>query len=318
MSRPSYYWLIDQLELYKPVQWESGRLNIAHTVLSKRKLNELVTKKFVNGWDDPRLFTIMGLKRRGITPESINAFVRCLGVTLANTTVLPSRLDYFVRNHLNETCSRFYMVLKPLLINITNLDDSFELECEVMNFQKDESKGKRNLKFQNKLWIDKGDFKEVGHDNYFRLSVGKAIGLLNVPFPIKCTSVNKDKNGNIISIDAEYVNEPKFEKPKVYIQWVSFKNALKVQARLFENLFIHQNPSNSDEVPGGWLSDINPASLTTVTGLIEPSIKILEKGGVFQAVRIGYFCIDKDSDFENDSIVLNRTVTLKEDSKKDK
>lgn len=324
MSRESYYWLVDALELYKPVQWESGRLKIAHTVMSKRKLNKLVTDGHVNGWDDPRLYTLASLRRRGFTPESINAFVRELGVTTANTTVLPYRLEHYVRTHLNEICPRLYLILEPLLINITNLPNDYFITLKVPNKPRDESMGERDMIFTNQIYIDSSDFREsdMTDPNYFRLSIGKTVGLLNVPFPIKATKVNKDSKGKILSVDAEYLNSPEisFEKPKTYIQWISNSpknnSPVKVKARLVSNLFIHLNPSSETEVPGGWLTDLNPDSMKIVDGIIEREILNFKIEDKFQGVRIGYFCIDPDTDFLKGDIVINRTVTLKEDSKK--
>jgi glutaminyl-tRNA synthetase len=322
MSRESYYWLVDALELYKPVQWESGRLTIAHTVMSKRKLNKLVTDGLVNGWDDPRLYTLASLRRRGFTPESINAFVRELGVTTANTTVLPYRLEHYVRTHLNEIAPRLFVVLDPLLVNITNLAPAYVMSLKIPNKPKDDSMGERDAVFTQQIYIDRSDFREVDEDNYFRLAPGKSVGLLNVPFPIKATKINKDAAGKIVSIDAVYEDTGDFVKPKTYIQWIANSAAhnspVNVQVRLINNLFIHANPSSAEEVPGGWLSDINPDSMQIVPGMVEPAILNMKKEDKFQGLRIGYFCVDTDSDIEKGDIVINRTVTLKEDSKKDK
>lgn len=322
MSRESYYWLVDALELYKPVQWESGRLTIAHTVMSKRKLNQLVTEGIVNGWDDPRMYTLASLKRRGFTPESINAFVRELGVTTANTTVLPYRLEHYVRDHLNQIAPRLFLILDPLVVNITNLPSDYLLELKVPNKPKDESLGDRTLVFTNQIYIDRSDFREVDESNYFRLAPGKTVGLLNVPFPIRATAIHIDSMGNVISVDAEYMDE-NCAKPKTYIQWIAHspahKSPVHLEVRLVSNLFLHANPSSKEDVPDGWLSDINPESMEIIkTAIVDTGILSMKIEDKFQGVRLGYFCLDSDSVLDKGKIVINRTVTLKEDSKKNK
>lgn len=327
LSRESYYWLVDALELYKPVQWEYGRLNIGYTVLSKRKLNKLVTDKYVDGWDDPRLFTLSGIRRRGYTPESINAFVRDLGVTTAVTTINPNRLENYIRSHLNETAPRYMVIVDPIKVTIKNLPaDHFE-EFEVPFKPKDERLGSRKIPFTNEVYIDKSDFKIEDDPNFFRLTLGKTVGLLNVPFPIKAIDVKKDSSGEIIEIIAEYVKEENgkpAKKPKAYIQWVSTttKNGYKptnLEIRLYSTLFLHENPQDERQVPEGWLTDLNPNSIEIKTNSIgESAMKLLKVEDKIQALRTCYLCVDKDTvNHKDGTIVLNRTATLKEDSKKD-
>lgn len=317
MSRESYYWLVDALEIYRPVQWESGRLNIGHTVLSKRKLNKLVTDGLVQGWDDPRLHTLASLKRRGFTPESINAFARELGVTTANSTVSPERLDNYVREHLNQVAPRLFMLLEPLKLTITNIPLEFSLPVVLQNQANDVSKGNRTLLFTKTVYIDSCDFREEPDSNFYRLSPGKIVGLLQVPFPIKATKVIK-KDGIVVEVEAEYMVDSTL-RPKTYIQWIGSTSFSLCEARLVSKLFVHANPDNKEDVPGGWLSDFNPDSLKIVKGcMVDSGIHDFKIGGTFQAVRIGYFCIDIDSDLDSNRIILNRTVTLKEDSKKNK
>ncbi|KAK5670725.1 Glutaminyl-tRNA synthetase [Batrachochytrium dendrobatidis] len=325
LSRESYYWLVDALEIYKPVQWEYGRLNITNTVMSKRKLNQLVTEGLVEGWDDPRLYTLAALRRRGFTPESINAFVRDVGVTTANTTMNADRLEGYLRDHLNQTVSRLFVILDPVKVTLTNVSDDMIEEIEVANKPKDATLGSRVLPFTKTVYIDRSDFREKDESGeFYRLVLGKSVGLLNVPFPIQATEVVKDPStGKIIEIKAVYEKDGISSRPKAYIQWVGVspkhQSPVHVTARLYEKLFLHANPQSKEEVPGGWLSDLNPDSLQIVEGAMADigilNTKIEDK---FQAVRVAYFCVDRNSDFKTGKIVLNRTVGLKEDNKKDK
>jgi len=317
LSRESYYWLCDVLEVYKPVQWEYGRLKLTNTVLSKRKLNKLVTDGHVAGWDDPRLHTLDALRRRGFTPEAINAFVRELGVTTSNTTIEMSRLEGYVRDHLNEICPRLQVVLDPIRINITNLGHGHIEELVVPNKPKDDSMGTRIVPFGREIYIDASDFREESDPDFFRLTVGGSVGLLYVPFPIRCTGLIKDSTGKILEVQAVYESEG-FSKPKTYIQWIgaSSRHAspVPVEIRLYDSLFNHSDPDNKELVPGGWLSDLNPNSLEIKKGLAEVGVRGVKAGEKFQFVRVGYFCVDNDS--ADGNIVFNRTVGLKEDSKK--
>jgi glutaminyl-tRNA synthetase len=312
LSRESYYWLVDALELYKPVQWEYGRLSLTNTLLSKRKLNKLVTDGFVAGWDDPRLPTIAGFRRRGFTPQAVNAFVREMGVTTANATINVDRLEHYVRMHLNQVAPRVFMLMDPLLVKITNVPDNFALECTIPAKFANSSKD-RTISLKKHIYIDSSDFREDEDPNFFRLTPGKSVGLLHTPFPITCTKVNKDASGKVTSIEVKY-DEGSKAKPKTYIQWLN-DDAITVETRSYGKLFVHENPQSKEQVPEGWLSDLNPESLVVSNqSMVEPFLNSETVGYTFQAVRVGYFCIDKDSTPE--AVVLNRTVTLKEDSKK--
>ena len=320
-SRASYYWLVDALEIYKPVQWEYGRLNLTNTVLSKRKLHTLVEEKYVSGWDDPRLYTLSALRRRGFTPEAINAFVRELGVTTSNTTIDVERLETYVRDHLNEVAPRYMLLLDPIKVVITNLPETHLEMVTMANKPRDPSMGSHDIPFTRTIYIDASDFRPENDDpNFYRLSVGKSVGLLHVPHPITANSVSKDPKTGETVIMAHYENGPNAPKPKTYIQWVahapSHGSPMPIEVRLYSNLFIHANPMSKEEVPGGWLSDINPDSLRVVKGFGEIGLKSLKAEDKFQAVRVGYFCVDSDSNTMDNQLVLNRTVTLKEDSKK--
>ncbi|RKO85823.1 tRNA synthetases class I, catalytic domain-containing protein, partial [Blyttiomyces helicus] len=300
LSRESYYWLVDALELYKPVQWEYGRLSIANTVLSKRKLNKLVTDGHVSGWDDPRLYTLSGIRRRGFTPEAINAFVRDIGVTTSNTVMRVERLEKYIRDHLNDVAPRLMMLLEPIKVTLTNLDESYLEEFVVANKPRDDSMGTHKVPFTRTLYIDSSDFREQDEPNFYRLALGKTVGLLNVPHPITATSIVRDPaTGNITEILAKYENLPDSPtRAKTYIQWVGdsprHRSPVRVEARLYGNLFIHENPSDN---PGGWLADLNPESLVVVKGaMAEVGIRERAVEDKFQAVRVGYFCVDRDSD----------------------
>lgn len=323
LSRESYYWLVDALELYKPVQWEYGRLNLAYTVMSKRKLKKLVEEKYVSGWDDPRLPTMAAIRRRGFTPEAINAFVRDLGVTTATTIIHPERLENVVREHLNDVAPRLMVILEPLKITITNLPENHLEELTIPNKPRDDSMGSHIVPFTRTVYIDRSDFREQDDPNFYRLAPGKTVGLLNVPHPITAVEIVKDASGTVTEVKARYETAPDLRKPKTYIHWVAdspkHNSPVKVETRLYSTLFLHENPANEKEVPGGWLTDLNPESLVIVPeAYVEVGIKTFKVEDKFQAVRTGYFCVDKDSEVEKGKFVLNRTVTLKEDSKKDK
>ncbi|KAJ3034717.1 hypothetical protein HDV00_004763 [Rhizophlyctis rosea] len=322
LSRESYYWLVDALEIYKPVQWEYGRLNLTNTVLSKRKLNKMVDEGIVTGWDDPRLYTLPAVRRRGFTPEAINAFVRDIGVTTANTVIRVDRLEKYVRDHLNDIAPRLMAILEPLKVTLTNLPDDHVEEFTVANKPRDDSMGTHTIPFTRTVYIDASDFREVDDPNFYRLAPGKSVGLLNVPYPITATEVVKDAQGKIVEIKAKYENgTTPAKKPKTFIQWVAespkHNSPVKVEARVYSNLFKHENPLDSKL--GGWMTDIDPNSLQVISdAFVEVGIRGLKVEDKFQAVRVAYFCVDKDSDVEKGKYVINRTVTLKEDSKKDK
>lgn len=221
LSRESYYWLVDALEVYKPVQWEYGRLKLTNTVLSKRKLAKLISEGHVAGWDDPRLHTIDAVRRRGFTPEAINAFVREVGVSTSNSTIQMVKLESYVRDHLNETADRKFVLEDPLRVTLENLPHGHVEEVEVPNKPRAPERGSRMLPFGRVVYIDASDFREEADANFYRLSVGGSVGLLHVPYPITCTRVIKDSTGKILELVCKYDNEKeKFTKPKTYIQWV--------------------------------------------------------------------------------------------------
>ncbi|ORZ38141.1 tRNA synthetases class I, catalytic domain-domain-containing protein, partial [Catenaria anguillulae PL171] len=356
-SRESYYWLVDALKLYKPVQWESGRLNINNTVMSKRKLNKLVELGIVRGWDDPRLYTIVALRRRGVPASAINMFVRSTGVTTTNSLTDVSRLDTFVRSVLNDTAPRVFAVLDPIKVTISNLPDDHLEWLEVPNNPRDPSTGNRRVPFTRQLYIERDDFRTEKSKEFFRLAPGQAVGLLQVPFPISYISHKVDASGHVSEVMVKYENTGDFKKPKTYIHWVAHApkqgSPVAFEARVYGPLFRHAFP---EDVPEGWLSDVDPQSLQVQAAFVEVGIrdhvmaakKAMNRNGVayssskdnagphaeatdaqlraveqlkFQFTRVGYFCLDPDSDFSTDTpsnwkLVFNKTIGLKEDAGK--
>lgn len=392
-SRESYYWLCDALEVYKPVQWEYARLNLTGTILSKRKLTQLVERKHVDGWDDPRLYTLIALKRRGFTPEAINKFVRDCGVSTATTSIDIRRLEFFVRQHLDQSCPRIMSVTDPIAILIKNLPESHYEEFEApfmppskVNTNKVQN---RKLPFSNVVFIDASDFKENNDPNFYRLSLHGVVGLLHVPYPILCCGIGNfdgQKALECVYLDPETMEllsenpqsvhsslPPTFKVPKTkaYVQWVALSKPTPENPKaitspqlcnfnLYSPLFHHENPMDKNFVPNGWLSDVNPDSLVVRAGFMESSAVFTKDGEAFgkyddenmqihlgieskvQMTRVGYFCLDKNTkitvkpseisvpkmdgaNFTSKQAnidlpcgwVWNRTVSLKEDSKKD-
>ncbi|CAZ84523.1 unnamed protein product [Tuber melanosporum] len=334
-SRESYDWLCDALGIYRPQQREYGRLNLTGTIMSKRKIAKLVSGGYVRGWDDPRLYTLVAIRRRGIPPGAILAFVNELGVTTAHSYVQIKRFEQTVRRYLEETVPRLMMILDPIPIIIENLPEDHLEEFSVPFMPNDSKLGEHLVPFTRKVYIDRSDFREEDSADYFRLAPGKSVGLLKVPFTIRATSYTKDKAGNVTEVRAEYENTGKFKKPKTYIQWVcdapSKGSPVRVEARLTNQLFKSENPEDN---PDSYLADINPDSehvykdAIIETGIHEvhrrapwPELegeKNSNRAGPescrFQALRVGYFALDSDS--TDDRFVLNRIVTLKEDAGK--
>ncbi|KAL8929988.1 MAG: hypothetical protein Q9172_000220 [Xanthocarpia lactea] len=342
LSRVSYEWLCDAVEIYKPMQREYGRLNLTGTVLSKRKLLKLVEDRHVRGWDDPRLYTLIALRRRGIPPGAILSFVNELGVSTALTNIQIVRFEQSIRRYLEQTAPRLMLLLDPIAVIVDNLPDDYVEDIELPFSPKDPSFGNHTVPFTKTVYIDRTDFREVDSKDFFRLAPGKSVGLLKVPFPIKATSFEKDEaTGLVTAVHAQY-EKPEdgsiaFKKPKTYIQWVGSSPAhsspIKAEIRIFNPLFRSENP---DAAEGGYLNDINPNSeeiypnAMIETGLKEikqrapwpeeEGEKDVKKGEAgwetvrFQGLRVGYFCMDRDS--EGEKVVLNRIVSLKEDSGK--
>ncbi|KAI4160687.1 MAG: hypothetical protein LQ342_005526 [Letrouitia transgressa] len=341
LSRVSYEWLCDAVKVYKPMQREYGRLNITGTVLSKRKILKLVEDGIVHGWDDPRLYTLIALRRRGVPPGAILSFVNELGVSTALTNIQIVRFEQSVRRYLEQTVPRLMLVLDPIPIVIDNLPDDFTEDIELPFSPKDPSFGSHIVPFSKTVYIDRSDFREVDSKDFFRLAPGKSVGLLKVPFPIRATSFNKDESTGLVTVVHATYEKPEegtaFKKPKTYIQWVgsSPKHSSPIQAevRVFNPLFKSENP---DAVEGGFLKDIKPNSEEIFSNaVIETGLEEVRKRAPwpaeegekdvgnqtngwetvrFQALRVGYFCMDVDSG--KGAAVLNRIVSLKEDSGK--
>ncbi|KAM7271466.1 hypothetical protein ACFE04_030680 [Oxalis oulophora] len=312
--RASYYWLLDVLGLYQPHVWEYSRLNVTNTVMSKRKLNFIVTNKYVDGWDDPRLMTLAGLRRRGLTASSINAFVRGIGITRSDCSMIRlDRLEYHVREELNKTASRTMVVLNPLKVVITNMEPGSVLELDAKKWPDapaDDASAFYKVPFSNVVYIDHTDFRMKDSKDYYGLAPGKSI-LLRYAFPIKCTDVIlADDNETVLEVRAEY-DPSKKSKPKGVLHWVSGPSAgvdpLKVEVRLFDKLFRSENPAELDN----WLADLNPQSKMVIPcAYAVPALKDAAVDDRFQFERTGYFVVDKDS--TPDKLVFNRIVTLRD------
>ncbi len=314
--RPLYDWFIKEIGIYAPRQIEFARLNLTYTVMSKRRLLELVREGYVRGWDDPRMPTISGLRRRGYTPESIRQFCKLIGVAKADNTVDIALLEYCIREDLNKKANRYMAVLNPLKVVIENYPDDLTEEMEAVNNPEDTSMGTRKVPFSKVIYIEQDDFMENPHPKFYRLAPGKEVRLRYAYF-IKCTDVIKDSNGNIVELRCTYDpntkggNAPDGRKVKATLHWVSAKHAFDAEIRLYDYLFLKPNPS---DVPDGsdWRSNINPNSLQVLSNCkLEPELRKLNIGDKVQFERQGYFCVDPDTTPEK--MVFNRTVTLKDE-----
>lgn len=308
--RASYYWLLEVLDLYKPLVWEYSRLNITHTVLSKRKLNRLVTDGYVSGWDDPRLMTLAGLRRRGVTPNAINMFCQELGITRSDAEVHPHLLEYSIRADLDATSPRALGVLRPLKVVIENLpDDHFEeVEARVFPGRTEET---YKVPFTKVVFIERTDFKMEDERGYYGLAPGKSV-MLRYAYPITCTGFSTNpSSGEVTEVRVEYQADFSGQKPpKGVLNWVGQPSPGATpptfEARLFDTLF--KSASLADD----WLADLNPESRVVVKGCYAtPHLAAATVGERFQLERLGYFCVDPDTASAG-SLVLNRTVTLKD------
>ena len=313
IHRPFYDWLLNALDWENPpVQTEFSRLNLTYTVMSKRKLLELVRDKHVSGWDDPRMPTVSGMRRRGIPPKAIRKFCELVGVTKFNATTDVAFFEHCVREELNTEASRFMAVLDPVKVIIDNCADDFVDELEAVNNPEKPEAGSRKVPFSNTLYIDRADFMEEPVKGYFRLAPGKEVRLRYGYF-ITCTGVDKDAEGNITAIHATYDpetrggNAPDGRKVKGTIHWVSAKHAVPFEARIYDRLFTVEEPGAGDV---DYLTQLNPDSLKVVQGVMEPELAKIEAGTTVQFERQGYFCKDKDSSAKKP--VFNRTVALKD------
>ncbi|XP_033123440.1 glutamine--tRNA ligase-like [Anneissia japonica] len=311
--RSSYYWLCNALDLYCPVQWEYGRLNLNYTVVSKRKIGKLISQGIVSDWDDPRLYTLTALRRRGFPPEAINRFCAKVGVTMSQVSFDPGMLDASVREVLNDTAPRAMAVLDPIKITIINFPSKESLEFDVPNIPHDDSKGTHRVCLSSTLFIEQSDFKENEDKNFRRLTKNQPVGLKYANLVISVESDVKDQNGRVTELKVKCVPVAKTEKPKAFIHWVS--EAIKCEVRLYSRLFRHQHPEDPTEVPGGFVTDCDKDSLTVVPeALVDLSVKGAKVYDKFQFERNGFFSVDPDTTAKK--LVFNRTVLLKEDSGK--
>lgn len=374
-SRQSYEWLCDALEVYKPRQSEYGRLNLEGTVMSKRKILALVDEGYVNGWDDPRLYTLIALRRRGVPPGAIVSFVSTLGVSTATSNIEEARFDQTVRQYLEGTAPRLLMVMRPLKVILENVPEDYVVMVEKPLHPKVPELGNTTIPFTRTLYIDADDFRLEDSKDYFRLAPGKTVGLFQAPHPITCTSYKTDPtSGTVVELTCHLENEGPAKKPKAFIQWVAEHapsgSPVRVdETRIFHRLF------KSDSPPSDFRSDVDPNSLEVVKGamvetgfwsLAKRSLAEAERDGKartkhaledsadkpsalgddtphattaqlvgpecvrFQGLRVAYFALDKDARVacldeaedvppvrkQGDYVVLNRIVSLKEDSGK--
>jgi len=312
--RPLYDWYVEQLGIYHPQQIEFDRLNLTYTLLSKRKLLQLVQQKLVNGWDDPRMPTISGLRRRGYTPEAMRSFFRRVGVSKTNGTTELGLLEYFLREDLNKRALRAMAVLRPLRVVIDNYPEGQVEQMEAINNPEDATAGTRTVPFSKVLYIEQDDFREDPPKQYFRLSPGREVRLRYGYF-ITCTGVVKDASGAVVEIHCTYDpathggNAPDGRKVKSTIHWVSAAHAVDAEVRLYDNLFTVENPNDAPEGKD-FTANLNPNSLEVVRAKLEPSLATAAPANRYQFERLGYFCVDPDSTPQN--LVFNRTVTLRD------
>ncbi|HPW51322.1 MAG TPA: glutamine--tRNA ligase/YqeY domain fusion protein [Spirochaetota bacterium] len=317
IHRPLYDWFLDQIceeGQIRPRQIEFARLNLTYTVMSKRILLDLVKSKTVSGWDDPRMPTICGIRRRGYTSEAVRTFAEKIGVSKTDSTVDFAFLEHCVREDLNKKAKRVMAVLNPLKLTIKNYPENQTEEIELINNPEDETAGKRKVPFSKTLYIEREDFAEVPPPKYHRLFPGNEVRLRGTYF-VKCTDFIKDSSGNITEVICEYDPQtktgysPDGRKVKGTIHWVSADHALQIETRLYDKLFLKENPFDTEEGKD-YKTNINPDSLKVIKAYIEPTVSGCASSESYQFERHGYFCVDYDSTPEK--IVFNKTVSLKD------
>jgi glutaminyl-tRNA synthetase len=313
-NRPLYNWFIEQLGIFPSQQYEFDRLSLTYTIMSKRKLLKLVQEGLVTGWDDPRMPTLSGMRRRGYTPEAIRNFCASLGVSKTNGITQLQQLEYYVREDLNKHALRVMAVLKPLKVVLTNYPDDHVEEMEAVNNPEDASAGTRKIPFSKVLYIEQDDFREVPPPKFYRLSPGKE-ARLRYGYIIKCENVVKDADGNIVELHCTYDPETRSggansnRKVKATIHWVSAAHAVDAEVRNYDTLFTKEN---SDEVEEGqdFTANLNPNSLEVIASKVEPGLKDAVPCTRYQFERMGYFCVDPDS--APGKLVFNRTIGLRD------
>ena len=318
MHRELYDWFLDQVydaKTVRPKQREFARRNLSHTVVSKRKLLKLVEKGVVNGWDDPRMPTISGLRRRGYTPESIRNFADTIGIAKRENLIDVSLLEFHLREHLNKVSPRVMGVLDPIKVIITNYPEGEEEWLTAENNPEDESAGTRQVPFSREIFIEKNDFREEANRKFFRLKLGGEVRLKNA-YIIKAESCTKDAEGNITEIQCTYDTKSKsgsgteesLRKVKGTLHWVSVKHALEAEVRIYDRLFSDESPDTHKDKD--FMEFVNPDSLKVIKGYLEPSLKNAKVEDRVQFQRLGYFCVDPDSTAEK--LVFNKTVGLRD------
>jgi len=313
--RPLYNWFIQQLGIFPSRQIEFDRLNLTHTLLSKRKLLQLVQEGRVSGWDDPRMPTLGGMRRRGYTPEAVRNFVASIGVSKTTGSIELAMLEHFVREDLNKRAARVMAVLRPLKVVIDNYPENQVEEMDAVNNPEDASAGTRKVPFSRVLYIEQDDFREVPPKGYYRLSPGREVRLRYGYF-ITCTSVVKNEKGEVVEVHCTYDpathggNAPDGRKVKSTIHWASAAHAVDAEVRIYENLFTKENPSEVEEGQD-FTANLNPNSLEVIASAkLEPSLANAAVGSRYQFERLGYFCVDPES--KAGKLVFNRTVALKD------
>ena len=314
VHRPLYDWFINALEIFPSHQYEFARLNLTYTMMSKRRLLKLVQEGVVTGWDDPRMPTICALRRKGYTPASIRAFAEMVGVAKRDNVIDLGKLEYCVREDLNKVAERRMAVLNPLKVVITNWEEGKVEMREAINNPEDEAAGTRQVPFSKVIYIERDDFMENPPKKFFRLSPGGEVRL-RYSYLIKCDEVIKDEEGNIVELHCSYDtlsgegSSSDGRRVKGVIHWVSAEHAIESEIRLYNPLFLTENPYDVEEGKS-WEDNLNPDSLVVTKGYLEPSLKDAPMGKTYQFERVGYFCPDTDSTTEKP--VFNRTVTLKD------
>ena len=315
VHRPLYDWFIEALEIYPSHQYEFARLNLTYTMMSKRNLLKLVQEGAVSGWDDPRMPTICALRRKGYTPASVRAFAEMVGVAKRDNVIDLGKMEYCVREDLNKVAERRMAVLNPLKVVITNWEEGKVEMRKAVNNPENEEAGMREVPFSKVIYIERDDFMENPPKKFFRLCPGGEVRL-RYSYLIKCDEVIKDQEGNIVELRCTYDpmsgdgSSSDGRRVKGVIHWVSAEHAVKAEVRLFDNLFVTENPRDNSQGQASWEDNLNPNSLVKVEGWLEPSLKDAPVGKTYQFERVGYFCPDKDSCAEQ--LVFNRTVTLKD------
>lgn len=316
--RELYDWFLDQIyddTKVRPKQREFARRNLSHTVVSKRKLLQLVEEKYVNGWDDPRMSTISGMRRRGYPPMAIRNFAKTIGIAKRTNLIDVSLLEFCVREELNKTAPRVMAVLNPVKLVITNYPEGKEEWLDAENNPEEEVMTYRKVPFSKELYIEREDFQEEANKKFFRLTLGTEVRLKNA-YIIKGESVIKDENGNITEIHCTYDTDSRSgsgteasqRKVKGTIHWVSIPHAIEAEVRVYDRLFTNENPDGNKEID--FKEFINPNSLEIITGYVEPSLQLAKDLDQFQFQRLGYFCVDKDSSAQK--LVFNKTVGLRD------